>query len=356
MVTKPSYRPFEQTLVVTSEGQARVDADLTPVEEVTAASRVTESVEDAPSSVSIITGQELRAMGYPTIAEAVRGVRGVYVGDDTSYTNVGFRGFAQPGDYGDHVLILVDGMPTNDDYVGSSYVGYDARADIDDVERIEVVRGPGSVLYGTGAMFGVINLVTRETATLRPTARSRPSTADNSARCFETRAYATAQVRLSNDAGGWVSVSRRARIGPRLLLPRVRQADPATGGAARGVDWLRRRHRQRPHLVQGPHPAVAVHVAREDAALGGVRDDLRVTTAHPFRRHARHSSSCASSPGSRRTCSGSREPTRTSTSSTTLSRTRPRRAEASPRSLFAGTVGWGSGGAARLLADRRIFV
>ncbi|MGH7436108.1 MAG: PEGA domain-containing protein, partial [Polyangiaceae bacterium] len=156
-VTKPSYRPFEQTLVVTAEGQARVDADLTPIEEVIAASRATESVEDAPSSVSIITGQELRAMGYPTIAEAVRGVRGVYVGDDTSYTNVGFRGFAQPGDYGDHVLILVDGMPTNDDYVGSSYVGYDARADIDDVQRIEVVRGPGSALYGTGAFFGVIN-------------------------------------------------------------------------------------------------------------------------------------------------------------------------------------------------------
>jgi outer membrane receptor protein involved in Fe transport len=67
----------------------------------------------------------------------------VFVGDDTSYATVGFRGFSTPGDYGNHVLVLVDGQPTNDDYVGASYVGYDARADIDDIQRIEIVRGAG---------------------------------------------------------------------------------------------------------------------------------------------------------------------------------------------------------------------
>lgn len=53
------------------------DAQLVISEEVSAASRTTESVEDAPASVSIISQQELRAMGYPTIAEAVRGIRGL---------------------------------------------------------------------------------------------------------------------------------------------------------------------------------------------------------------------------------------------------------------------------------------
>jgi outer membrane receptor for ferrienterochelin and colicin len=230
VVTRPGYRPYEQVVDVTEDREARVDADLTPFEEVTAASRVTEAVEDAPSSVSIITGQELRAMGYPTIAEAVRGVRGVYVGDDTSYTNVGFRGFAQPGDYGDHVLVLVDGQPTNDDYVGSSYVGYDGRADIDDVQRIEVVRGPGSALYGTGAFFGVINLVTRDRDA--PThGEIATSTADASV----GRARATAQVRLSPDAGGWVSVAG-ARGSGRDYYFQDYASDPATGGNARGVD------------------------------------------------------------------------------------------------------------------------
>jgi outer membrane receptor for ferrienterochelin and colicin len=230
VVTRAGYRPFERTVDVTPEGQARVDADLTPVEEVTAASRVTETVEDAPSSVSIITAQELRAMGYSTIAEAVRGVRGVYVGDDTSYSNVGFRGFAPLGDYGDHVLVLVDGQPTNDNYVGSSYIGYDARADIDDIERIEVVRGPGSALYGTGAFFGVINLVTRNRDA--PThGEIATSTADASV----GRARATAQVRFSPDSGGWVSVAGAHGAGRDFFFPEY-ASDPATGGNARGVD------------------------------------------------------------------------------------------------------------------------
>lgn len=230
VVTRTGYRPFEQSVEIAAEGQARVEADLIPVEEVTAASRTTEAVEDAPSSVSIITSQELRAMGYPTIAEAVRGIRGVFVGDDTSYTNVGFRGFAPPGDYGDHVLVLVDGQPTNDDYVGSSYVGYDGRADIDDIQRIEIVRGPGSALYGTGAFFGVINLVTRD--------RSAPthgevavSTADNSV----GHARATAQVRWSPEAGGWVSVAGARGFGRDYFFQEY-ASDPATGGNARGLD------------------------------------------------------------------------------------------------------------------------
>jgi outer membrane receptor for ferrienterochelin and colicin len=230
VVARAGYRPFDQTIEVSPEGQARVDADLTPVEEVTAASRVTETVEDAPSSVSIITAQDLRAMGYPTIVEAVRGVRGVYVSDDTSYTNVGFRGFAQPGDYGDHVLVLVDGQPTNDDYVGSSYVGYDARADIDDIQRIEVVRGPGSALYGTGAFFGVINLVTRDRD--MPThAEIATSTADASV----GRARATAQVRFGPDSGGWVSAAGAHGSGQNYFFQEY-ASDPATGGNARGVD------------------------------------------------------------------------------------------------------------------------
>ncbi|HEX4447899.1 MAG TPA: TonB-dependent receptor, partial [Polyangiaceae bacterium] len=229
-VTHAGFRPLRQRVEITADGQSRMDADLVPVEEVTAASRITESVEDAPSSVTIISGQELRAMAYPTIAEAVRGVRGVFVTDDTSYANVGFRGFSTPGDYGDHVLILVDGQPTNDDYVGSSYVGFDARADIDDIQRIEIVRGPGSALYGTGAFFGVINLVTR--------ARDVPTHGELSVSTASDsvgHARATAQVRFSPDAGAWVSVAGAHGSGRDFFFPEY-ASDPATGGNARGLD------------------------------------------------------------------------------------------------------------------------
>jgi len=49
-------------------------------------------------------------MGYPTIAEALRGVRGVYVSDDRSYAAVGFRGLGRLGNYGNRVLVLLDGQ------------------------------------------------------------------------------------------------------------------------------------------------------------------------------------------------------------------------------------------------------
>ena len=187
-------------------------------------------VEDAPSSVSIITGRELRAMAYPTIAEAVRGVRGVFLTDDTSYETVGFRGFSTPGGYGARVLVLVDGEPTNDDYVGSSYVGYDARADIDDIQRIEIIRGPGSALYGTGAFFGVINLVTRDRDA--PThGEVAVSTADNGV----GHARATAQLRFSPHSGAWTSVAV-ARGAGRDYFFQEYASDPATGGNARGID------------------------------------------------------------------------------------------------------------------------
>ena len=202
VITQQGYRPFVQQIEVTRKQETKVDAQLVISEEVSAASRTTESVEDAPASVSIISQQELRAMGYPTIAEAVRGVRGLYLSDDRSYQTIGFRGFSRPGDYGNRVLVLLDGQPMNDDYIWSSYVGTDGRVDIADIERIEVVRGPGSVLYGSSAFFGVINLVTRS--------RTQPTHAEAEVSTFEYglgRARATGVVRLSPDAGFWASVS-----------------------------------------------------------------------------------------------------------------------------------------------------
>ncbi len=200
-VTLSGFRPIEQVIEVEKAKEVKLDLQLTTQEEVTAASRVTEAVEDAPASVSIITSQELRAMGYPTLAEAIRGIRGMYLSNDTSYDSIGVRGFARPGDYGNRVLITIDGHPANDNYIWSSYPGFDGRVDIDDIDRIEVVRGPGSVLYGTSAFFAVINLVTRS--------RDQPShveakldTALNAG-----RARATGYWRIAPEAGVWTSVA-----------------------------------------------------------------------------------------------------------------------------------------------------
>jgi outer membrane receptor for ferrienterochelin and colicins len=131
---------------------------------VEAASKHLTSAEDAPASISIVTAEQIRALGYLTLSEALRAVRGTISTNDRTYEALGFRGLSPPGDYTKRVLVLIDGHPFNDVVAGQGYVGHDLDVDLDLVERIEVVRGAGSVLYGTGALFGVINVVTRRAA------------------------------------------------------------------------------------------------------------------------------------------------------------------------------------------------
>ena len=201
VLSPAGYRPLRRTVQIETDRSTTVNFETSGQEEVLGASRAAEAVEDAPASVTIISRQELRAMAYPTIAEAIRGVRGMYLSNDDTYISTGVRGFSRPGDYGNRILVLLDGHATNDNWIGSSYVGFDARVDIDDVERIEVVRGAGSVIYGNGAFFGVINLVTR--------AKDEPTHAELavSTALGAGRARATMVWRASPDAGLWLSVS-----------------------------------------------------------------------------------------------------------------------------------------------------
>ncbi|MEZ5323435.1 MAG: PEGA domain-containing protein, partial [Microthrixaceae bacterium] len=138
------YRPFERVVNVKNNQQVELtDVVLNPVREVTAVSRTAESVDDAPSSVTIVDGREIDAFGYPTIAEALRGVRGVALSNDRAYVSAQIRGIGQPNDYGNRVLVMSDGQSLNDNLLNSSYIGSDGRVDLHDVSRIEVVRGPG---------------------------------------------------------------------------------------------------------------------------------------------------------------------------------------------------------------------
>ena len=227
------YRSVERKVTVRAAEEVRVDVELRPLDEVSAASRSTESVDSAPASVSIVPSHELRGMAYPTLVEALRGVRGVHVGDDTTYPSLGFRGFSRPGDYGNRVLVLVDGHPTNDNFIGSSFVGYDARTDLEDVERIEVVRGPGSVLYGTGAFSGVVNVVTRGRGS-REGVRAGTSTNQYGV----ARGHVGATVKLGDDAGLWVSAAgARSGEGRDYAFPTL--AGAGFDGTVRGLDGFR---------------------------------------------------------------------------------------------------------------------
>jgi outer membrane receptor protein involved in Fe transport len=180
----------------------------------------------------VIPREELRAMGYQTIAEAVRGVRGIYLTDDRSYTTVGVRGFSRQGDYGNKVLILYDGHPFNENILGQSFPGLEGLSSLDDVQRIEVVRGPGSVLYGTGAFFGVINLVTHGTDG-RTRAEAGVATHDYGVLRGRGMGY------VKYDGGAiWNSVQTYQGPGRDFYFPEYRGDPSGLDGSARGIDGV----------------------------------------------------------------------------------------------------------------------
>jgi len=127
---------------------------------VVTASGFEQSVEDAPASVTIITGEELRKKSYNDLGDAVRNIEGVVVNGGANETDISIRGM--PPDY---TLILVDGkrQSARETRVNGNR-GYEQSfvPPAEAIERIEVVRGPMSSLYGSDAIGGVINIITRK--------------------------------------------------------------------------------------------------------------------------------------------------------------------------------------------------
>lgn len=129
---------------------------------VTSASKYQQDISDAPASVTIITSDEIQKGGYRNLVEALNSVRGFYTLYNRSYHFVGMRGFSPLGDYNTRILLLVDGYRLNDAVYETAPLGSDFPVDLDLIDRIEVIRGPGSSLYGTNAFLAVINVITKE--------------------------------------------------------------------------------------------------------------------------------------------------------------------------------------------------
>jgi vitamin B12 transporter len=135
-------------------------------EVVVTATKVPTSEREIGSSMTVITEEEIKAKGYTTAKDVLKGTLGLDVisnGGPGAQTSVFLRG---ANSY--HTLVLIDGMEAMDPS-GTQRLFDFANLTVNNIERIEIVRGPQSVLYGADAMGGVINIITKrwgETPTL----------------------------------------------------------------------------------------------------------------------------------------------------------------------------------------------
>ena len=137
---------------------------LMDVEVVYAASKQDQNPRYAPSSITIVPASEIEQFGYRNLGDILRSVRGFYVTNDRNYSYVGVRGFGRPGDYNTRILLLIDGHKLNDNIYESAMIGNEFPLDVALIDRVEVVRGPSSSIYGTNAFFAVVNVITRREA------------------------------------------------------------------------------------------------------------------------------------------------------------------------------------------------
>ncbi len=128
---------------------------------VVGAAKREQSLGNVASAVTVVSADRLRRFGYRTIAEAIAAVAGIYIQDTRLTQQVGIRGVQIPGAFNSRILVLVDGASINEAWGAFAGVAWDAAVSIDEVARIEVIRGPVGAVYGPNAFFGIINIVTR---------------------------------------------------------------------------------------------------------------------------------------------------------------------------------------------------
>lgn len=127
--------------------------------EVTSVSKRAEKANETAAAISVITAEDIRRSGHNTVPEVLRGIPGVQV----SRLNSGWWAITARGNanqFGNKLLVLLDGRSIYNPLF-SGVVWEEQGTPLEDIERIEVIRGPGSTLWGSNAVNGVINIITK---------------------------------------------------------------------------------------------------------------------------------------------------------------------------------------------------
>lgn len=202
-------------------------------------------IESGKSSVSstVVTRKDMEARNVRTVEQAVSATEGVSVfrsrGVGDSFTGIGMRGFNGRSSGQSRVLVLLDGQPINDAYLG----GVDWNTlPVDEVDRVEVARGPFSALYGGNALGGVVNILTRpidrrsfELFTQQGTNNTGSYSARYSDRIAKRIGISLSYAHLRTDGYPAQIVTRTATVSTPTAAPQVNGVTPvgtATAGSA----------------------------------------------------------------------------------------------------------------------------
>ncbi len=187
-----------------------------------------QKISETPNSIIIITQDEISLYGYQTVAELIATLQGMYTRNDLNYEFTGARGFDRTSSFSNN-MVLLNGHILNELVYGSQSLDNYLGIDMNDISRVEIVQGPSSTLYGSGAMVSLINIILKDSKELNGlTAGLSYGTYDNK----------TAHLSYGKTIDDF-SIILTGRIGDRqgkdFFFDEYK--DSVSDGIARNLDW-----------------------------------------------------------------------------------------------------------------------
>ena len=192
--------------------------------EVVSVSKFSQKAANAPSDVTVISADEIRNFGWRTLADVLGSARSFNITSDRLYSYAGVRGFAPLGDYNNRLLLMIDGIRINDNVYDQAMLGSEFSLNLDMVDHVEIVRGPGSSMYGNNALFGIINLITKRGQEVGKRLTISADTLKSGS------VQGSMGGRLDNDAEYLISASHEYAPGEKLTFPEFAPGNTVTSG------------------------------------------------------------------------------------------------------------------------------